>query len=705
MRHDPSPTKLNEPPGTAGPDSGPSALRVSGYIRQRNRVALCGTLEDSAAPAAPIRLFLRIGDHTVAEAVTTPPGAARSKAGPEASDNFRLSLAAPALRRRISRAIGEAIASGASVAPYLRCRFVDGGQLDLDLFAEEDIDDLGTLGFDRTDGRDLYASTPTAADARAPSAVDVICFYLPQFHPVKENDQWWGPGFTEWVNVARAQKQFPTHNAPWLPADLGFYDLRLKDTRRQQADLARQYGVTGFCYYAYWFQGRRLLERPLQLLLEDGEPDLPFCLCWANENWSRRWDGSDAEILIAQRYDFDEDKKFIDDMKPWLADERYIRIDGKLLIMIYRPSLIPLRSQLFDHWRKRAQEMGLGELLICNIMTFGEFDPRPLNCDAAVEFPPHTAFASEISREALDAPASYEGSAYDYADVVRAALGRSFDFAYFPGVMPRWDNTPRKGTKGNVFVNSSPDLFEIWLRDACRRAMTQPYDRKLVFVNSWNEWAEGAHLEPDSLYGRAYLDVVRRVTSGAAPLANLLRVPGAMEMLSREELERALRQNLFFNETLGIVVEQSLARRADRDLVSGLPEECQTARLLPDAQLTITQLNNSVSPHVSLPRSATLTLRGTSFVAPHFPARHGRMALLLLRANASGTSAYQVVDQWQARADLHTEFAGETSEVYFGFEWRLVLSGLIPGDYQIQLIEFDGEGPVLLRSDRLLTVR
>ena len=702
--HSPFPSPSPETPDrSTGEQEGP-ALRVEGHLDPLSPTAITGILTDRAAPGAPVRIFLRIGDHTVAETQTRNGSRDGRQVPPD--HNFSLSLTSPHVRRRLSRAMNNMLAVQPKVDAYLRCQLTDGETLDLVLFEDDETaSGWGQLGFDRRDGRDLLSATPNIVETRSPPKVEFICFYLPQFHPIKENDLWWGPGFTEWTNVARMQKQFPSHNAPWLPADLGFYDIRLKETRRSQAELAKQYGITGFCYYVYWFQGRRLLERPLQLMLEDGEPDIPFCICWANENWSRRWDGSEADLLIGQHHSIDADKRYIDDMAPLLADERYIRVNGKLLILIYRPALIPSRDQLFDHWRRRAHERGLGELLICNVMTFGEYDPAPLGCDAAVEFPPHTAFANELTREAIEAPESYKGAAYDYADVVRSALGRSFAYNYFPGVMPRWDNTPRKGPKGNVFVNSSPDLFEIWLRDACRRALTQPYDRKLVFINSWNEWAEGAHLEPDSIHGRAYLDAVRRVASGTSPLTNFLRNPDAINLLSREELERALRQSLFFNETLGSFIQSTPAGTATtRRIQPGLPDELEKARSIEGSMLIIDAINHSAASQVTVSQSMQLIVKGASFVSSDFAARHARTGILLLRSTTSEVGAHHFVDSWQARPDIASEFAGTSTDNFYGFECRCDLNDATPGRYRIHLLEFCENGPCLLTSDRIVDI-
>lgn len=254
---------------------------------------------------------------------------------------------------------------------------------------------------------------------------------------------------------------------------------------------------------------------------------------------------------------------------------------------------------------------------------------------------------------------------------------------------------------GNVFVNASPDLFEIWLRDACQRALAQPYDRKLVFVNSWNEWAEGAHLEPDSIYGRAYLDAVRRVTSGTSPLTNLLRNADAVSLLSREELERALRQTMFFNETLGSLI-QSVP--ANRRLQAGLPSEFTMAVTMEDSRLVIDAINQSAAQSVTLAQSATLIVRGASFVAPDFAARHGRTAFLLLRSATSAKSAHHFVDNWHSREDIAAEFGVISADNFYGFESKCSLSDISVGLYELSMLEFGEDGPRLILSHHSIEV-
>jgi lipopolysaccharide biosynthesis protein len=343
-----------------------------------------------------------------------------------------------------------------------------------------------------------------------------IAFYLPQFHPIPENDEWWGPGFTEWTNVAQARPRFRGHHQPHVPADLGFYDLRLPETRHDQAALARQYGIDGFCYYHYWFDGRQVLERPFEEVLASGDPDLPFALCWANENWTRAWDGQDRQVLLAQSYAGNERAH-----AEWLVrafrDERYIRVDGKPLFVVYRAGALPDPKATTRVWRDVARASGVGEIFLCRVEGYPQerTDPATLGFDAAVEFAPDwlalRSFAGRMghaaARRLMPRRSARRTQVVEYDDLVaRMEAKPPPDHLRFPCVTPGWDNTPRRREGGIAIRNNTPERYAEWVRHASLAAPRTPGGESLVFVNAWNEWAEGAHLEPCRHWGRAFLE-------------------------------------------------------------------------------------------------------------------------------------------------------------------------------------------------------
>lgn len=353
------------------------------------------------------------------------------------------------------------------------------------------------------------------------NTVRLICFYLPQYHPIPENDRWWGEGFTDWKNVARAKPLFDGHYQPHLPAELGYYDLRQPEVREAQAALASEYGIYGFCYHHYWFGGHRLLERPFNEVLSSGKPDFPFCLCWANENWTRRWDGRENEILIQQQHSDQDDINFIRALFPAFQDKRYIRINDKPLLIVYRTDLLPDPIRTATIWREQTQKAGLGDLYLCRAETFTSYgkyaDPAAIGFDAALEFPPHAIRTINLRGFINRSDPQFITNILDYEQVVYGALMRpDTTYKLFRGVMPAWDNTPRRGKNGTVFVHSTPELYKLWLSECIRwTGLRHCGDERLVFINAWNEWAEGCHLEPDTRYGRRYLEATRAALRGS----------------------------------------------------------------------------------------------------------------------------------------------------------------------------------------------
>lgn len=344
--------------------------------------------------------------------------------------------------------------------------------------------------------------------------IRVLAFFLPQFHPIPENDAWWGQGFTEWTNVRKARPNFPGHDQPHVPGELGYYDLRDAGTRERQAALAARYGVHGFCYYYYWFAGKRLLHQPLDEVLASGTPELPFCVCWANENWTRTWDGLERHVLIAQRHSPEDDVAFIRSLLPLFRDRRYVRIDGKPLLLLYKPQLLPDPAATATRWRGECREAGVGELYLAAVHAMNNpalnVDPRDIGFDAAVEFPPAgKGVPAQVPTPLLNP--RFRGVVYDYDDTARNLLANQGPpYTFFRGVMPSWDNTARRQDTGHVFLSADPVRFRRWLDAACDwTARMRIGDERLVFVNAWNEWAEGNHLEPDQKHGHAYLEATR----------------------------------------------------------------------------------------------------------------------------------------------------------------------------------------------------
>ncbi len=364
--------------------------------------------------------------------------------------------------------------------------------------------------------------------------IKAIAFYLPQYHPIPENDRWWSKGFTEWTNVSKAKPLFTDHYQPHQPADLGFYDLRLPEIRQAQADLAQAYGIHGFCYYHYWFTGKRLLERPFNDVIASKEPDFPFCLCWANENWTRRWDGQDDDILAEQIYSKEDDLAHFRYLAQAFQDPRYIRIDGKPLFLVYRASKIPDPLATTTIWRDEAQRLGVGELYLVRVESFPNEhnDPASIGFDATVEFQPDWGNLGlplqrgrkwTLARRLKLAELAYgQNNIYDYETIVERMLAKpTVPYQRFPCVTPAWDNTARrKDGNATILQNSTPELYEHWLNTVVSRELSKPNSDRIVFVNAWNEWAEGNHLEPCQKWGHAYLEATQRVLKTASSFSN-----------------------------------------------------------------------------------------------------------------------------------------------------------------------------------------
>jgi lipopolysaccharide biosynthesis protein len=364
----------------------------------------------------------------------------------------------------------------------------------------------------------------------------LLAFYLPQFHPVKENNDWWGAGFTEWTNVAQTLPRFSGHNQPQIPADLGFYDLRLPETRQEQVILAKKYGIEGFCYYHYWFNGKQILERPLQDVIKLKQPDFPFCICWANENWTRAWDGLDRQVLMHQKYSSRESRDHFEELIKMFQDDRYITIDNRPLLLIYRPDNIPSPLDYFNDWRAWAVESGLSGLYICAVnsgsVNYSDEELLSFGFDAIVDFQPNRDYFPKPG--GLKAWSYYVAKKYlpdmiyqklklsasanniiDYNKIVGIQKERQWPSSYrkFPSVFPSWDNSARRRT-ATIIQNNDPDVYREWLADAICKVNSYPESEQIVFINAWNEWAEGCHLEPDTKHGHAFLKATKSALLG-----------------------------------------------------------------------------------------------------------------------------------------------------------------------------------------------
>lgn len=342
----------------------------------------------------------------------------------------------------------------------------------------------------------------------------LIAFYLPQFHEIGENNKWWGEGFTEWTNTRKAKPLFPGHYQPREPYNDYYYDLMHASAREWQAILAKRYGIYGFCYYHYWFKGKRLLEKPFEEVLRIGKPNLPFCLSWANEPWTRKWDGANHHILMPQEYGEKKDwKDHFDYLIKAFLDPRYIHLDGKPIFIIYRPGNIPKCEEMLEYWNHLAIQSGLKGIYFVKTLNIFEL-PNVNGFDAGIEFEPHFTISHGNCNNPYKVIKSYNNrfkkSVCDYNTVWNCILKRVPDESekIFPGAFIDWDNSPRRGREGGVFFGANPEKFAAYLENQIRRTK-ELYKSEFLFINAWNEWAEGTYLEPDKRFGFRYLEAVR----------------------------------------------------------------------------------------------------------------------------------------------------------------------------------------------------
>jgi len=543
----------------------------------------------------------------------------------------------------------------------------------------------------------------SASPEGGPAEPDVrlIAFYLPQFHPIPENDRWWGPGFTDWHNVAKASPLFEGHYQPRLPGALGFYDLRLDEIRHKQVELARGHGVHGFCFYYYWFNGRRILEHPLNRYIDDKSIDFPFCICWANENWSRRWDGGNREILLVQEHDTASDMKFIRDVIPILKDPRYIRVNGMPLLILYRADLLEVPTLTAAGWREECEKAGLPGVHLCAAQTFDITDPRPYGFDSACEFPPHKHAVGQIRHE-LALPEDFKGWVCDYELVARHSLTAPVpDYPLYRGLFPSWDNSARKRHQALIFHRSDPSKYEYWLRGLV--SYTRQHligDQRLIFINAWNEWAEGAHLEPDLKNGSAYLEATKRALSGRTnPRQLLLLLREQINQISNPDLRERIKgyaEELHLQiDNLGRTIEYFTR---ERELVERLRQERDTTIFYrstldelvgnepsADVECWFERLNGrSIRSGMTIDTRTEVHLEGWMLSSGIFPDAETTSRYVLLRNVATNEFYAAQVYQYWPRQDVAVgrHHIDSTYTLNCGFGSLFSLSKMPPGTYQ-----------------------
>lgn len=363
------------------------------------------------------------------------------------------------------------------------------------------------------------------------TGVKFFAFYLPQFHPFEENNAWWGKGFTEWTNVAPARPRYKGHYQPHLPADLGFYDLRLEESRRDQAKMARESGIYGFCYYHYWFNGEPLMDQVMEMILESGSPDLPFFLCWANENWTRAWDGQDRQVLIKHEYSSTDDKEHLKYLAKFFSDPRYEKIDGCPVLAIYRPDHLPDPRDFLYRIRGEARSLGFPGVYFVGVKSglvgASEEEILGYGFDSIIDFQPNRdhfpkdgsfSYYMNLARKLI--PRNLYQliktnanlvKRVSYEKFVQVQVHRHIGERIHPTVFPSWDNSARRRTP-TIIENHSAADFKKWLQHAYSHSANSSLAPRWVFVNAWNEWAEGCHLEPDRLHGQLFLSVIAEVS-------------------------------------------------------------------------------------------------------------------------------------------------------------------------------------------------
>lgn len=545
--------------------------------------------------------------------------------------------------------------------------------------------------------RDSLLIPPTVT----PSSTDhlrLIAFYLPQFHPFAENDEWWGTGFTEWTNVSSAQPSFPGHDQPRLPADFGYYDLRVEEVQRQQVEMAKSYGINAFCYHHYWFSGKSLMTMPVDRHHTQGY-DLDFCICWANENWSRRWDGSENDVLLSQHHSITDDAAFIDSVMHYFHNPRYVKINGAPLLIVYRLSLLCDPAEVIAIWKRKAVAAGFPDLHVCMAETFGVDQPLQSGADSSCQFPPHGVVAADRRATTKGLIADFTGKIYDYQEVVANEMRRPEPMHLrFRTVMPAWDNTARKGSSANIFHGANPDLFEAWLTHVVAKARTtRSAAHQLVFINAWNEWAEGAYLEPDRRHGHANLRAVRNALSLPNAVLGEAALPGSSqtEDAFRRKVLRVVGGLMNANRQLErLIASHAQPSAGASPFVPQRPGIYKQRVLAGNAHFQIDSVNGHPpgNTRITLLRERQLMLRGWNHVPGYEPSRDLPAFIELVPQDGSGQSYIASIHDRIDRPDVGGALGLDTGSTLFGFSLSADLRLVEPGPYRVNCLLATGNG-------------
>lgn len=687
-----------------------SAPSIEGWIDTIDELAVSGWAVDMDNPLRPVPLELTLFGQVIAEVTPSQERADVDRMlGFPVRSGYRLSLddAASDIATDILARIKQADAKQLPFTDIVAVR-VKGTDIELPLVTKlEAVElDVGKLGraYDRIVGdnvRNNYimmrdALLDDSAIAASPASdVRVLAYYLPQFHPFAENNEWWGEGFTEWTNVLTAKPLFEGHYQPHYPADLGYYDLRLDSIQEQQIDLAKSYGLTGFCYYYYWFSGKTLMTLPIDRHLER-DYDMDFCLCWANENWSRRWDGSENDVLIGQSHKQEDDVAFIKSCLKYFKSDRYIKINGAPLLQIYRVSLLSDPAETIKRWREIVKAEGFPDLHVSMVESFGLDQPYHYGCDSSSQFPPHGLIGGNHVAEVDDIDPAFTGNVYSYDEIVRAEIARPpANHRRFRCAMPSWDNTSRKGLNANVFHGASPRIFETWLAhliDHSRRHLAP--DERIVFINAWNEWAEGAHLEPDRKNGHANLQAVRNALSSPIQAATQIATAPELDPSTKAYAERLISANKLLHTGL----QEAYGRYGWQINWTSHFVPCDSSiikvqRPKADNRAFVDRINGR-SPNgvqlLAVGRHQGLVVQGWVNM-PHMHLWHSVPFFLSLRpedGNAGETRLIASIHDRHVRDDLPAEVSGN-SHYWCGFSVTSIISDVPPGRYALELLVAD----------------